>query len=306
MPGGKKLNIVCTVSMVTDIVRQVAGGHAEVTGLLNEGVDPHTYVPTTSDTSRALQADIVFYCGLHLEGKMVEGYEAQRKKGKAFYAVTDGISEDKIISSELISSAHDPHVWGDVQLWMDCVGEVREKLCEMDAQHSGEYTSNAERLLEEMAGLHAYIREVIASIPDEQRVLVTAHDAFTYFSRAYGIQVRSVQGISTDSEAGMQDINQLVSFLTEKRIPTVFVEASVNDKALRAVVESVRQRGGAVRIGGTLFSDSMGTSGTYEGTYVGMLDYNATLIARSLGGVAPERGWKGQLSVQDVSREIKP
>lgn len=295
--ASKQLNIVCTVSMVTDIVRQVAGEHGQVTGLLNEGVDPHVYVPTTSDTGRAMQADAVFYCGLHLEGKMVEGYEAQRKKGKSYFAVSDGIPHNKIITSELVSTAHDPHVWGDIQLWMACVREVEKRLSEIDSAHAAAYSANANQLLGELEQLDAYIREVIGSIPEPQRTLVTAHDAFGYFSRAYKIRVRAVQGISTDSEAGMKDVNNLVSFLVENKIPTVFVEASVNEKDLRAVIEGAQQQGSPIRIGGTLYSDSMGPKDTYEGTYIGMQDHNATLIARSLGGMAPERGWQGKLKL---------
>ncbi len=296
-PAGteKRLKVVCSVSMVTDIVQQVAGEHADVSGLLNEGVDPHVYVPTTSDTSRAMQADAVFYCGLHLEGKMVEGYEAQRKRGKPYFAVSDGISPDKILTSALVATAHDPHVWGDVQLWISCVSEVQKRLSEIDRDHASDYAANADRLSEELRQLDAYIREAIASIPEPQRTLVTAHDAFGYFSRAYNIRVRAVQGISTDSEAGMKDVNSLVSFLVENKIPTVFVEASVNEKDLQAVIEGAQQQGANIQIGGTLYSDSMGPKGTYEGTYIGMQDHNATLIARSLGGKAPERGWKGKL-----------
>lgn len=296
-PAGtdKRLKVVCTVSMVTDIAQQVAGEHAEVMGLLNEGVDPHVYVPTTSDTSRAMKADLVFYCGLHLEGKMVEGYEAQRKKGKPYFAVTTGIPHEKILTSEVLATAHDPHVWGDVQLWMNCAEEIQKRLSEVDPAHAADYAANAAQLLGEMKGLDAYIREIIASIPEPQRTLVTAHDAFGYFSRAYNIRVKAVQGISTDSEAGMKDVNSLVSFLVENNIPTVFVEASVNEKDLRAVIEGAQQQGSKVKIGGTLYSDSMGPKGTYEGTYLGMQDHNATLIARSLGGQAPERGWKGKL-----------
>lgn len=293
--ANKRLQVVCTVSMVTDIVQQVAGEHADVTGLLNEGVDPHVYIPTTSDTSRAMKADLVFYCGLHLEGKMVDGYESQRKKGKPYFAVTDGIPHDKVLSSKLLATAHDPHVWGDVQLWMSCAREVEKRLSEVDPAHSADYAANAARLQDELQQLDAYIREVIASIPEPQRTLVTAHDAFGYFSRAYAIRVRAVQGISTDSEAGMKDVNELVAFLVENKIPTVFVEASVSEKDLRAVIEGAQQQGSKVQIGGTLYSDSMGPKGTYEGTYIGMQDHNATLIARSLGGQAPERGWKGKL-----------
>ncbi len=293
--AAKRLNIVCTVSMVTDIVRQVAGDHADVIGLLNEGVDPHVYTPTPNDTGLALKADIVFYCGLHLEGRMVENYEAARKTGKNFFPVSEGIPHDQLRSSETLAGVHDPHVWGDVQLWMQCAREVTRRLQEHDPAHAADYTANADRLLGELTGLDAYIREVIGTIPEQQRTLVTAHDAFGYFSRAYGIQVRAVQGISTDSQAGVNDTNQLVAFLVENKIPTVFVEASVNPRDLQAVMEGAQQQQWSVRVGGTLYSDSMGPRGTYEGTYIGMQDHNATLIARSLGGKAPERGWQGKL-----------
>ena len=286
----KRLNIVCTVGMVTDIVRQVAGEHADVTGLLHEGSDPHVYVPTANDTAQAMQADIVFYCGLHLEGRMVADYEAAHHKGRQFFAVSAGIPHDKLRSSEAVAGIHDPHVWGDIQLWMECVREVAKQLQQHDPAHAADYTANADRYLGELTKLDAYIREVIASIPEQQRTLVTAHDAFAYFSRAYGIHVRAVQGISTESQAGVNDTNRLVAFLVENKIPTVFVEASVNPRDLEAVREGAKQQGWNVGVGGTLYSDSMGPKGTYEGTYIGMQDHNATLIARSLGGQAPERG----------------
>lgn len=293
----KRLHIVCTVGMVADIVRQVAGEHAEVTGLLNEGTDPHVYVPTANDTAQAMKADIVFYCGLHLEGRMVADYEAAHKKGRKFFAVAEGIPHEKLRSSEAVAGIHDPHVWGDVQLWMECVREVANKLKEHDPGHAADYTANTDRYLGELTGLDSYIREVMASIPEQQRTLVTAHDAFAYFSRAYGIQVRSVQGISTESQAGVSDTNALVAFLVENKIPTVFVEASVNPRDLQAVREGAKQQGWDVGVGGTLYSDSMGPKGTYEGSYIGMQDHNATLIARSLGGTAPERGWRGKLAL---------
>lgn len=290
-----KLKIVCTVGMVTDIVRQVAGEHAEVTGLLNEGVDPHVYVPTSHDTAQAMSADVVFYCGLHLEGRLVDDYEAAHKKGRKIFAVTAGIPHEKLRGSEA-AGLHDPHVWGDVQLWMECVREVARQLASHDPPHAADYQANADKLLAELTGLDRYIRDSIRSIPEQQRVLVTAHDAFAYFARAYGMQVRSVQGISTDSQAGVNDTNALVAFLVENKIPTVFVEASVNERDLRAVIEGAQQQNWTVRIGGTLYSDSMGPPGTYEGTYIGMQDHNATQIARSLGGTAPERGWQGKLT----------
>ena len=293
-PDQPHWKIVCTVGMVTDLVRQIAGEYADVQGLLAEGVDPHLYRPTVRDTGLMMQADLVFYSGLHLEGRMVEDFEAAQQKGKPFHAVTDDLLPVEIITSE-VASIHDPHVWGDVRLWIKCARTIADQLKRFDAPRSDVYQSHADRLCREMAGVDDDIRDVMASIPESQRILVTAHDAFAYFSRAYSIQVRSVQGISTDSEAGVNDINALVTMLVEKRIPTVFVEASVNPKSLQAVREGAAQLGWPVSVGGTLYSDSMGPTGTYEGTYIGMMDANATMIAKALGGKVPQGGWQGKL-----------
>ncbi len=292
-PG--KLKIVCTVGMVTDIVRQVAGEHAEVTGLLNEG-STHTFTCRPTRHGSGDVGDVVFYCGLHLEGRLVDDYEAAHKKGRKIFAVTAGIPHDKLRGSEA-AGLHDPHVWGDVQLWMECVREV--------ARQPGQPRSAARRRLSGQRrqavggadGTRSLYPRRDPLDSEQQRVLVTAHDAFAYFGTGvYGMQVRSVQGISTDSQAGVNDTNALVAFLVENKIPTVFVEASVNERDLRAVIEGAQQQNWRVRIGGTLYSDSMGPPGTYEGTYIGMQDHNATQIARSLGGTAPERGWQGKLT----------
>jgi manganese/zinc/iron transport system substrate-binding protein len=193
------------------------------------------------------------------------------------------------------SNHHDPHVWMDVTGWMSAVQTVAEALSRFDAPNAATYRANAERYSAQLRELDAYARRVLASIPKEQRVLVTAHDAFHYLGRAYGIEVRGIQGLSTESEAGVKDIEDLVNFLAERRIPAVFVETSVADKNVRALVEGTRARGHAVRIGGSLFSDAMGATGTYEGTYIGMIDHNVTTIARALGGDAPEGGMNGKL-----------
>lgn len=291
---GHRWKIVCTIGMVTDLVQQIVGELGEVLGLLSEGVDPHLYRPTARDTGLMMQADLVFYSGLHLEGRMTEDFEAAEKHGRRFYAVTADLPEDQLITSD-VAGVHDPHVWGDVRLWIQCARTIARRLLAFDPSHAATYQANSDRLCTELEKLDLYIRQVIASIPEPQRLLVTAHDAFAYFSRAYSIPVKSVQGISTESEAGVNDINALVDLLVDKKIPTVFVEASVNPKSLEAVREGTAQRGWPVSVGGTLYSDSMGALGTYEGTYAGMMDANATTIARSLGGNAPVEGWRGQL-----------
>jgi manganese/zinc/iron transport system substrate-binding protein len=184
----------------------------------------------------------------------------------------------------------------DVSLWSECVAHVAKVLGEFDPPNKDYYQQNAERYQQELQSLDDYVRQVITSIPEQQRALVTAHDAFEYFSRAYDIPVRSAQGISTESEPGVNDINSLVDFIVENKIKAIFVETSVSKSNLMAVIEGAASKGWKVEIGGQLFSDAMGAEGTYEGTYVGMLDHNATVIARALGGDAPEQGMNGKLA----------
>jgi manganese/zinc/iron transport system substrate-binding protein len=179
---------------------------------------------------------------------------------------------------------------------MRAVGVVGEALAGFDPEHADGYRERAAAYTTRLEALDAYARQVLGSIPEGQRVLVTAHDAFNYMARAYGLEVRGVQGISTESEAGVKDIEDLVGFLVERRIPAVFVETSVSDKNVRALVEGARARGHQVVVGGQLFSDAMGTAGTYEGTYIGMIDHNVTTITRALGGEAPEHGFQGKLA----------
>lgn len=295
--SGGRFTIVTTTGMVTDIVRQVAGERAEVTGIMGTGVDPHLYKPTASDNAKLRGADVIFYSGLLLEGRMDEVLKTANERGKPVYAVTEGIDPAYVRHPPGFAGHPDPHVWGDVTAWSAATAYVAETLAEFDPPHADEYRENAERYRAELAELDAYVRQVIASIPDGQRRLVTAHDAFEYFSHAYGIPVQSVLGITTESEAGVDDINQLVDFLVENKVPAVFIESSVNSRNIEAVIEGAAQRGWTVRIGGELFSDAMGAPGTYEGTYIGMIDHNATVIARALGGEAPERGLHGKLTL---------
>lgn len=287
--------IVTTCGMVTDIVREVAGDKAKVTGLMGEGVDPHLYKPTRDDVARLLQADVVFYSGLMLEGRMTDTFLKVARRGTPVFAVTELLDEKFLLEPPEFEGHTDPHVWMDVRGWMDAVKVVARSLGEVDADNAAYYQGNADRYVAQLSRLNDYAKQALASIPKERRVLITAHDAFNYFGRAYGIDVRGIQGISTESEAGVADINKLVDFLVERKIPAIFVESSVSDKNIKALVEGSRARGHAVRIGGELFSDAMGRPGTYEGTYMGMLDHNITTIARALGGEAPERGLNGKL-----------
>jgi manganese/zinc/iron transport system substrate-binding protein len=291
-----RYRIVTTCGMVTDIVRQVAGEHAEVVGLMGEGVDPHLYRPTPSDVKTLSTADVVLYSGLLLEGRMEETFAQLRQRGGTVHAVTGVIDQSRLLKPEDVSGHHDPHVWMDVRMWSECVGYVAKVLGDYDPNHRDEYLANAEQYQRQLQALDEYVREVIATIPQQQRVLVTAHDAFEYFARAYNIPVKAPQGISTEGEPGVNDINELVDFLAAEKIRAIFVESSVSQDNLKAVIEGAASKGWKVEIGGSLFSDAMGTPGTYEGTYVGMIDHNATVIARALGGEAPERGLNGKLS----------
>jgi manganese/zinc/iron transport system substrate-binding protein len=284
-----------TVAMVTDIVEKVAGSKAVVTGIVGEGVDPHLFTPTRSDVQVLLDSDIVLYVGLMLEGKMSDTLVRVASSGKPVYRVTDLLDEEFLLEPEEFEGHFDPHVWMDAEGWGKAVEAVSRTLSKFDPANADTYKANADAYLEEVATLDAYAVKVISSIPEKQRVLITAHDAFNYFGRAYGIEVLGIQGISTESEAGLQDVNNLVEYIVKNDIKAVFVETSVADKNIRALIEGAAARGHEVKIGGELFSDAMGEPGTYEGTYIGMIDHNATIIARALGGSAPEKGMDGKL-----------
>ncbi|MEW6197674.1 MAG: zinc ABC transporter substrate-binding protein [Planctomycetota bacterium] len=287
--------IVCTTGMVADIVRQVAGAHATVTGLIGSGVDPHLYVPTRQDISALQRAPVVFYSGLMLEGKMTGALEKLAGGGKLVRPVTAGLEAGYLLESERAAGHPDPHVWMDVRAWSRAVDTVARTLAEYDPLNAATYETNARKYQQDLEELDAYVRQVLGSVPEPQRILVTAHDAFRYFGRAYGLRVQGIQGISTESEAGLEDINRLVDLIVRQDVRAVFVETSVADKSVRALIEGAAARGKTVQVGGRLFSDAMGPPGAYEGTYIGMIDHNATTIARALGGQAPEGGWRGRL-----------
>ena len=292
-------DIVTTTGMVTDIVRVVAGDRLQVEGLIGEGVDPHLFTPGRRDVERLMTASVVIYSGLHLEGRMQQQFEQLQKQQRAerqVFAATDGLERDALRFDPKFEGHPDPHVWMDVARWSQCVQHVADRLAEHDGEGRARFDANAAAYREQLSQLDAYIREIVTSVPESQRYLVTAHDAFEYFGEAYGIEVRSIQGISTDSQAAIADVNSLVEFIVEKQIPAIFVESSVPKKNIRAVIEGCAARGWEVSIGGELFSDAMGAPDTYEGTYLGMMDHNATTIARALGGQAPERGWQGKLA----------
>lgn len=285
-----------TVGMIADVVRNIVGDMGTVDGIIGEGVDPHLYKPTASDVKLLQASDIIFYGGLNLEGKMGDVLVRLATKGKPVVVVTETLLErgEYVMSTE--EAHYDPHVWMDVGGWIQATDVISQALIEFDPDNAAYYKKRTVDYTAKLQALDDYAKEVFATIPEQRRVLVTAHDAFNYMGRAYGIEVRGIQGISTESEAGLKDINDLVDFLVVRDIPAVFVETSVSQKNVRALIEGAQSKGHNVKIGGELFSDAMGETGTYEGTYIGMLDHNITTIVIALGGEAPEKGLNGKLS----------
>jgi len=290
--------IVCTTGMVRDVVQTLVGTNETVVALMGSGVDPHLYDPLGPDIAALNSADIVFYTGLHLEGKMGELLEDLEKKGKTVVAVGEAIPENLLIKEGGGEKDFDPHVWMSVSTWTEIIDPVLDTLSKAEPGKATAFGANAAALRAELAELDGYVKKSIGAIPEDSRMLITAHDAFAYFGRDYGLEVEGIQGISTDDEAGVQRINELVDLLVARKIPSVFVESTVPPKHVAALIEGAKSKGHDVRIGGELFSDAMGADGTYEGTYLGMIDHNATIISRALGGAdaAPEKGRTGKLS----------
>ncbi|ARU63507.1 manganese transporter [Tumebacillus avium] len=276
-----KLQVTATTGMIADLAQRVGGEHVEVSALMGPGIDPHLYKASQGDIQKLQQADIVLYNGLHLEGKMQEVFE-QIGKQKPVVAVTDQFAESSLIASGVGGGTHDPHVWFDVKLWSGALDRIEAELIKNDAAHQADFEKNADAYREELAELDQYAREQLAQIPREGRVLVTAHDAFGYFGKAYDLEVVGLQGLSTDSEYGLKDVQNLVNLLVERKIKAVFVESSVPKKAIESVVKGAKAKGHDVKIGGELFSDAMGSAGTPEGTYPGMVRHNVDTIVKAL------------------------
>ena len=278
-----KLRVVTTIGMITDVVKNVGGPRVEVTGMVAPGVDPHFYNPTPKDVQRLGSAHIIFYNGLYLEAKMTD-ILAKMSEDTLTVAVTDAVDRSLLLTPAEYEGLYDPHLWFDVKLWMQTVGKVRDALSEFDADSAVLYQSNAERYLTKLMELDAYVKSQVERVPSEQRVLVTAHDCFNYFGEAYGFEVRGLQGISTATEVGIADVQELATFIAEREISAIFVESSVSPRSLEAVKAAVNSKGFDVEIGGVLFTDAMGKEGTPEGTYIGMIRYNIDTIVHALIG----------------------
>ncbi|MBX7073283.1 MAG: zinc ABC transporter substrate-binding protein [Pirellulales bacterium] len=277
--GAGPIRALCTTGMVADIVRNIGGDAVAVDQLMGAGVDPHLYKASTGDVERLSSADVIFYSGLHLEGKLAELFD-RMAHSKRVVAVADGIPADRLLP--VAGGLYDPHVWFDVSLWRLAAEHARDELARFDPPRAAEYRQRAEAYLRSLDELDQYVRARVAELPESHRVLVTAHDAFHYFGRAYGLELKPIQGVSTDAEAGVREINELVRYLVDHKIKAVFVETSVSERNIRALVEGCAASDHEVKIGGELFSDAMGKAGTPEGTYVGMVRHNVDTIVAAL------------------------
>lgn len=278
--SSRPIEVVTTVGMIADVVGEVGGERVHVTGLMGPGVDPHLYKPSAGDVLKLDRADIIFYGGLHLEGRMAEMFEKLVDR-KATVAVTERIDPSRLHVTE-VAGKYDPHVWFDVTLWQEAVRTIAQELGAIDPGSRVLYERNATRYLAELDELDRYAAEQIGSIPVESRVLITAHDAFGYFGARYGIEVRGLQGISTAAETGAADVQSLAAMMCDRNIRALFVESSVPRAMVEAVQSAAQARGCAVGIGGELFSDALGSRGTPEGTYIGMVRHNVDTIVQAL------------------------
>ncbi len=278
----EKLNVVTTTTMITDLVKNIGGDLVEVNGLMGAGVDPHLYKASEGDVSKLYNADVIFYNGLHLEGKLVEVFEKMESSDKTQVALADRLDKTNLIGSDYFASNYDPHVWFNIDYFKEFANQVASVLGEKDPANASVYTENAKAYNAKLDALQKEISAVIQSLPVEKRILVTAHDAFNYFGSAYEFQVVGLQGLSTATEAGVQDVQRLSDFIIENDVKAIFVESSVPRRTIEALEQAVRSKDHDVKIGGSLYSDALGDPGTDEGTYIGMFRYNVNTIVNEL------------------------
>lgn len=293
LPAHARKNVVTTIAQIGQPLAEIADGKANIVTLMGDGVDPHLYRLTRSDVAKINRADIVFYNGLHLEAQMLDMLKRFAAR-KPVVGIADTLKGRNLLSWD--GMTHDPHVWMDPTLWAKALQAAVDALARHDPANAATYRANALAYFAKLEALDTRARTAIASIPASSRALVSAHDAFGYFGRAYGIDVLAIQGISTESEAGIRKIETLVDTLVRRRISAVFIETTVSTRNVGALVEGAAAQGHRVRVGGALFSDAMGAHGGYTGTYLGMFDHNVTTIVRALGGTAPPDGLAGQLA----------
>lgn len=276
------MRVVTTTSMVTDLVRKVGGDRVTVEGLMGPGVDPHLYKPGASDVVKLQRAQVIFYNGLLLEGKMTDLFERMAGSKRRVFALAEGLPRERLLTPEDFAGHPDPHIWFDVALWAETVPRIVAGLSEVDPRHASVYRENGDQARAELRKLHEWVQAKTAELPPERRVLITSHDAYNYFGRAYGFEVIGLQGISTVSEAGLADMAALVDLIKARNIRAIFVESSVPPGTIRRIAQDAR-----VRVGGELFSDAMGQAGQIEnghdvGTYEGMIKHNVSTIVEAL------------------------
>jgi manganese/zinc/iron transport system substrate-binding protein len=289
--------IVTTIGMIGTLIEPLVGDNGSVVTLMGSGVDPHLFKPTRSAVKYLGIADVILVNGLHLEGRLGVALERVRESGKEVYPVSDGIEKSLLLSPPEFQGAFDPHVWMDPVMWRAAFLSAASHLMKTHKELiNEEFLYARDRIDQDLLALHECAEAAVRTITPARRVLITAHDAFQYFGRRYGIEVRGIQGLSTESEAGLRDLEDLVTFVVHRKIPAAFVESTISPRTIRALQDGVLAHGHSLTVGGELFADAMGTPGTYEGTYLGMMDHNITTIVRSLGGTLDKRGCFGRLS----------
>ena len=277
-----KLNVVTTTTMITDLVKNIGGEHINPQGLMGSGVDPHLYKASEGDVTKLLNADIIFYNGLHLEGKLIDVFEKMGSATKTPIALADELDKTTLIGSDYFASNYDPHVWFNIGYFKQFAQKVTKILSEKDPKNKANFSENEKKFLLKLDSLQSKVNSIIETLPAEKRILVTAHDAFNYFGKNYGFEVVGLQGLSTATEAGVQDVQKLAAFIIEKDVKAIFVESSVPKRTIEALEAAVKSKGHEVTIGGTLYSDALGNAGTVEGTYIGMFEYNVNTIVNAL------------------------
>ena len=275
-----KLNIVTTTTMITDLVKNVGGEHINLQGLMGSGVDPHLYKASEGDVTKLSDADIIFYNGLHLEGKLVEVFE--KMKNIKTIAVADALDKNTLIGSEYFASNYDPHIWFNLDYWKLATQFVVKTLSEAIPNQKTTFEANGKTYIEKLNTLQTKLKTTISILPKEQRILVTAHDAFNYFGKAFDFEVVGLQGLSTATEAGVQDVQKLAAFIIENNVKSLFVESSVPKRTIEALQAAVKSKNHEVTIGGTLYSDALGNADSKEGTYIGMFEHNVNTIVNAL------------------------
>lgn len=277
-----KLNVVATTSIFSDLVERIGGDKISLQGLMGPGVDPHLYKASEGDVSKLGRSDIIFYGGLHLEGRMADILERMHTQNKVTVPLGDSLNKSDLISSENFGGNYDPHIWFNVSYFKECAQTVANVLGSEDPENAEFYQNNNEVFQKELDELELELREKIEELAQEKRILVTAHDAFSYFGKEYGFTVIGLQGISTATEAGVRDVQRLRDYIVENKVKAIFIESSVPRRNIEALQKAVESQGHQVEIGGTLFSDALGPKDSDEGSYIGMFRYNVNTIVNSL------------------------